>query len=179
MFFGNHKLSHTSVIWLVLLIFVIIGRGIMQKPRAQIINFENNRNINKSIVFIHCWFTTLLHVFVVPYGMWITSGIHYDGEALKLSCCKDITNHVLPSLTHVVLVSLYSIIILSISQFTTAKWYELLYKSFSSHAVRQPPVINSFWPRFSWAFFSQSFNNISWGCVTLQFYGNISPKIPL
>ena len=30
----------------------INGRGIMQKPRAQIINFENNLNINKSIVFV-------------------------------------------------------------------------------------------------------------------------------
>ena len=44
-----------------------------------------------------------------------------DGEALKLSCCKDITNYVLPSLTDVVLVSLYSIIVLFINQVTTAK----------------------------------------------------------
>ena len=34
MFLGNHKLSHTYVIWLVLLIFVIIGKGIMQKPKS-------------------------------------------------------------------------------------------------------------------------------------------------
>ena len=42
----------------------------MQKPRAQIINFENNRNINKSIVFV----SLLIHYFatcivVVPFGM--------------------------------------------------------------------------------------------------------------
>ena len=67
MFLGNHRLSHTYVIRLVLLIFVIIGRGITQKPRAQVINFEKNRNINKSIVFVSL--LTLLHVFVVPYGM--------------------------------------------------------------------------------------------------------------
>ena len=59
----------------------------MQKPRAQIINFENNRNINKSIVFV----SLLIHYFATC----IISGIHYDGEAL--SCCKDITNYVLPS----------------------------------------------------------------------------------
>ena len=44
----------------------------MQKPGAQIINFENNRNINKSIVFVSLlihYFATLLYVFVVPYGM--------------------------------------------------------------------------------------------------------------
>ena len=44
-----------------------------------------------------------------------------DREDLKLSCCKDITNYVLPSLTDVVLVSLYSIITLFINQFTKAK----------------------------------------------------------
>ena len=60
MFSGNHKLSHTYVILLVLLIFAIInGRGITQKPRAQIINFENNGNINKSIVFV----SLLIHYF--------------------------------------------------------------------------------------------------------------------
>ena len=87
----------------------------MQKPRAHIINFENNRNINKSIVFdsllIHYSFATW--ILRVPWGC--------DGEALKLSCCKDITNYVLPSLTDVVLVSLYGIIILFINRFTTAK----------------------------------------------------------
>ena len=77
----------------------------MQKPRAQIFNFENNRNINKSIVFV----SLLIHP------------LHCDGEALKLSCCKDLTNYVLQSLTDVVLISLYSIIILFINQFTTAK----------------------------------------------------------
>ena len=33
----------------------------MQKPRAQIINFENNRNINKSIVFV----SLLIHYFAI------------------------------------------------------------------------------------------------------------------
>ena len=65
-------------------------------------------------------------------------------QLLKVNGC--ITNYVLPSLTDVVLVSLYSIIILFINQFTTAKLYELLYKSFSLICchVRRPPVINSF-----------------------------------
>ena len=86
----------------------------MQMPRAQIINFEHNRNINKSIVFV----SLLIHYFTTC----ICSTLWYVmGEALKLSCCKDITNYVLPSLTDVVLVSLYSIIILFINQFTTAK----------------------------------------------------------
>ena len=33
----------------------------MQKPGAQIINFENNRNINKSIVFV----SLLIHYFAI------------------------------------------------------------------------------------------------------------------
>ena len=44
----------------------------MPKPRDQIINFENNRNINKSIVFVSSlihYFATSVHVFVVPCGM--------------------------------------------------------------------------------------------------------------
>ena len=46
--------------------------------------------------------------------------------------------YVLPSLTDVVLVSLYSIIILFINQITAAEFHFPLY------AVRHPPVINSF-----------------------------------
>ena len=41
-----------------------------------------------------------MYLSTIWYG--ITSAIHYDGEALKLSCCKDITNYVTPSLTDVV-----------------------------------------------------------------------------
>ena len=55
-------LIHMRYDWhsLVLVIFVIInGRGIMQMPRAQIINFENNRNISKSVVFV----SLLIHYF--------------------------------------------------------------------------------------------------------------------
>ena len=33
----------------------------MQKPRAQIINFENNRNINKSLDFV----SLLIHYFAI------------------------------------------------------------------------------------------------------------------
>ena len=45
-----------------------------------------------------------------------------DGGSLEIEfISKDITNYVLPSLTDVVLVSLYSIIILFINQFTAAK----------------------------------------------------------
>ena len=57
---------------LVLVIFVIInGRGIMQKPRAQIINFEN-RSINKSIVFV----SLLIHYFAacICSKLWYVMG---------------------------------------------------------------------------------------------------------
>ena len=38
---------------------IINGKGVVQKPRAQIINFEKNRSINKSIVFV----SLLIHYF--------------------------------------------------------------------------------------------------------------------
>ena len=56
------EIIHMGYDWhsVVLVIFVIInGRRIMQKPRAQIINFKNNRNISKSIVFV----SLLIHYF--------------------------------------------------------------------------------------------------------------------
>ena len=51
---------------------IINGRGIMQKPRAQIINFENNRNINKSIVFV----SLLIHYFAtcICSNLWYVIG---------------------------------------------------------------------------------------------------------
>ena len=59
---AEESVIHMSHDWhsLVLVIFVTInGRRIMQKPRAQIINFENKRNISKSIVFV----SLLIHYF--------------------------------------------------------------------------------------------------------------------
>ena len=51
----------------------------MQKPRAQIINFENNRNINKSIVFV----SLLIHYFAtcICSKLWYVMG----KKALNLS----------------------------------------------------------------------------------------------
>ena len=105
----------------------------MQKPRAQIINFENNRNINKSIVFV----SLLIHYFAacICSKLWYVMG----KEALNLSSALRISPiYVLPSLTDVVLVSLYSIIILFINQITAAEFHFPLY------AVRHPSVIHSF-----------------------------------
>ena len=51
----------------------------MQKPRAQIINLENNRNISKSIVFV----SLLIHYFAtcICSKLWYVMG----KEALNLS----------------------------------------------------------------------------------------------
>ena len=58
----------------------------MQKPRAQIINFENNnRNINKSIVFV----SLLIHYFAtcICSKLWYVMG----KEALNLSSALSIS----------------------------------------------------------------------------------------
>ena len=104
--------------------------GLCRSPERKSLTLKTTEISASQWFLFHCWFTTLLHVFVVTYGMW------WGSLEIELSS-KDITNYVLPSLTDVVvLVSLKSIIILFINQFSTAN--ELLYKSFSPICCQAP-----------------------------------------
>ena len=69
----------------------------MQKPRAQIINFENNRNINKSIVFV----SLLIHYFATSIcgKLWYVMGKQGQIQGSFLVSRPPSKSHKLNSLT--------------------------------------------------------------------------------